>query len=250
MNRSIYMILLLSACGHAAARPDSAEDEVRTTADVWSDDNRERVWDGAAGTTQSIERLAAHLDRQDADTRARMRQAAATLQVDCPYNRAAFQLPVALSIAVDRIDADDLDWAVRREWRRIQAGLHAHVEVLERLGGPELADPTFGDYLLGEPGAMRGAMLMEEEDPLVPTRALVEAVSELVDDYPAPVYDRIRRADLLLRDETGQRWPLKLELIGWRRALKSVGANVRNEAVGKRIDTMVQLISALVEQRC
>lgn len=249
MRQSIVLLSALSlGCGPANAHSDPPVVPA-APADVWSDANRELVLDGAAGTTESLEGIADRLDDLDPATRAKLREAASVLQVNCPYNRAAFQLPLALSLAVDAIDANDLDWGVRHEWRRIQAGLRRHVDVLALMGGEPLDEPIVGDYLLGMP-EVTNPIDLAAGDPLPPTQALIDAVPELVAGYPPAIQARIEEADRAMRTHTHEAWPLKLELIGWRRALMSVRVHVNDPQFAARIDTMVAMISKLVEQRC
>lgn len=217
--------------------------------DVWSDENREQVLDGAKGTTESVIRIADRIRALSPKARTSIQQAAQVLQGNCPYNRAAFQIPIVLSAAADRIEADALTWGVREEWRRIQAGLRHHVGVVELVGGPDLTAPSFVDHLLGRPEIVSRAELMEG-DSIAATRALLDHIPEAVASYSTPTLDRIRDAEGVLEAETSGLWPLKLELVGWRMAIERVRVHVHDPVAASQLDAMVDLLAVWLEQRC
>ena len=189
------------------------------------------------------------MDRQ---RRSDVQEAAAVLMVNCPYNRASFQLPIAMQSVVARYNADQQHNVISEDWRRLQQGLTMHVQVLDALGGGQLLTPLNGDHLMQMNPALvldRG-QLATSPDPVGDTLALLEQVGELVEGYDMETMAKIEAASGPLAEATGDQWTLKLQIIGWRAALQRMEPFAQDAKMKADIRQMIEAMDAYVRERC
>ncbi|MBX2797028.1 MAG: hypothetical protein KTR31_05155 [Myxococcales bacterium] len=196
------------------------------------------------GTAQSTTRVLQHVRALDPAQREAASAALRALQVTCPYHRSSVQLPLALRAVVSGIDPMDLDPLIQADWQRLLQGLDAQVAVLDALG-VELPLPVEGDYLHGRvyPDApLTRAQLAESGDPLADTRPLLASVPFVVDDYDDAIKGVIHGHVEVLDEATAGQWPLKLQILGWRNALKRIQPFLTDSERAARVEQMIRVI--------
>jgi|GEM_PF-3486388 len=255
MNRRVHVLLavfVLSACGGATARTSPTPVDAPT---VDFGPASPSFYDGGPSLYKSelVLATAAHnIDGWDARARAEAEEAARVLQVNCPYNRAAFQLPVALHRVVSQVDGRGLDPATRAELERAKQGLAHHVAVLDTITGGEWAQPGVADYLdrLSPEATFTRAELDAAADPLVPMMAALEQIQPLVDAYDDATYARIEAANTVLIEKTGEAWELKYALMGFRNTFQAVAPQLTDPLERTRMEAVLAAMEVFISNRC
>lgn len=197
---------------------------------------------------------------QAADTRTDRLRAAHQLKVNCPYNRALFQLPIALNLTAQRHDTAGLDAELARDWKDLQEKLASHVASLDELGGPELPIPQGGDYLanlLMSPALLTRVELESAADPLAATLPLLESVSDLVAGYDMATRDKINAALAVLEEDSpppsltlspsidALKWLLELSA-----ELEELEPRVSDPAMKSDLRSMIDALEMLMSVSC
>lgn len=230
-HRSPIRSLALSACLAALlSTPTSLAAE--PLADLHATSELSRV--DVRGTAASITAVLQAIQQLEPEARAEAIASLRYLSVNCPYTRAALQLPFALHARVKGIDAETLDPFIARDWRTLQEGLATHVAVLEALE-VDLALPPSLDATREVVQAIPTAATAIDEE----TMYLIELRSEQLEaatgiGRPCP------RGPWSI--QPGHPWTLGLQLGGWSDALRRLRPFVKDPATGKDIDAMRALL--------
>ncbi len=182
------------------------------------------------------------------------------LSVNCPYTRAALQLPFAMQAALAQIDPEGLDPVARRDLAHLAEGLQAHVDALEALG-VDLSLPQPGDHLHGWDGPMMVDVqeLQAAEEPVLLAWPLVHEISAIATQIDEPTMELIHLHSDLVESRTGVErpcprgpwsirpghpWTLGMQLSDWHEALRHLEPLARDRGVQNQISTMVDLLEA------
>lgn len=239
------LYLALAACSSA-----DAANKVNPNAIAM--DPHEHAISDVRGTLTSIEHIRDQVMAMDAKRRSEVQRASAVLMVNCPYNRASFQLPIALNRLASRYEADAQHDLIRDDWRRLRQSLSAHVEALDVLGGGDLATPAKGDYLvkLAPEHVVDRAHLDRTLEPVGATMGLMLEISELVDAYDEETKAKIDAASATLASATGDQWTLQLQLIGYKAALERMQPFIEDEAMKADVRQMITGVAYYLGQFC
>ena len=204
---------------------------------------------GAAFAAQVVLESA---EARPAEAREMVGAALQVLQVTCPYNRAAVQLPIALRAAVAETDPNDLDPLIQADWRYLQQGLDAHVATLDVFGA-SLPLPTEADYLYGRlfPDApITRAQLEAADDPIRATMPLLASIRFVVDEYTSEATETIEQNRLVVYAGTGEMWPLKHQMLGWRSALTKLQPFLTEEGRKAQVAQMIEALDTFAGLGC
>lgn len=249
MHRSVPLLLALSTgCGVAGAdeRPPAT---APTPAEVVRFGEPDQV--DVRGTVRSIELLQQRVAALSPDQRATVAESMRFLSVNCPFTRAALQLPFALHQAVARVDPDRIDPLVLTDWQYLRHGLATHVSVLEDLG-VELAQPAPGDHLHGrrEGTTLDREALANTADPIAATATLVDQITLLVDQLDEPTMEALG----LHRDQVTHTLDhpstLGRQLGGWENALRRVEPFAADLETQAQIRQMIATLDRFGGQGC
>ncbi len=248
MNRSAPLLLaLLAGCGVAGAdeRPSAAPPPAEAVRFGEPDQVDVR------GTVRSIELQQRRVSALSPDQRAAVAESMRILSVNCPFTRAAMQLPFALHQAASSVDPDRIDPLVYTDWQYLRHGLATHVAVLDALG-VDLAQPAPGDHLHGrrEGTAIDRRALAAASDPVTATATLVEQITLLVDQIDEPTMDAIRLHTDRVSDTIEHPWTLGRQLGGWENALRRVEPFAADLETQAQIRQMITTLARFGEQGC
>lgn len=180
-------------------------------------------------------------------------EAAHRLALTCPYNRASFQLPIALKIAVDRFDVEALDPLVMQDWYTLKRGLTLHVALLDAVGA-ELRPPRPGDFLhawLFFNGAfLTRAELEASADPVAASLPLIKAIPLITEQYDESTRARIEADTVTLQAATGSDRLFLPLIAGWQSALRRIEPFVHQEAEARAVRQMIEALDLLLQQTC
>lgn len=220
------------SCSSAVAGPATPCDAARPYGEV-PNSSRDAFWvtSASCGVAQSVRGL------PDQDRR-RVRDAAAALVRNCPYNRSMAQLSeVVLGAMGDSfalLDDDGVTWTspvIIDRLRHLQSGLHAHREAVAALGLSPLPTLQPGDYLYGRETWMQPAPSGDDREAVFADAGRRHREFQtLVDAYPEDVRALIEDADARLKSATDGRWPLLTELDALRVALQEIEILARHYA--------------------
>lgn len=255
----ILALFFLVSCGPAAEEPSvpSLEPLPGLVADGMSADDLSRV--DVRGTATSIALLAAQVETLSPEARAEAAESLGVLTANCPYTRAALQLPFALHHSVMAIHPTELPLLVQTDWQYLQQGLATHVSLLGALG-VDLAEPQASDHLYarGEAIVTREALLAAP-DPVALTASLlaeIVPVAQQVDESKRALIDshsdRVEGVTGIGRPcprspfcvLPGQSWNLGMQLGGWHDALRRVEPFVEDGEQRERVEAMLALYEA------
>mgnify|MGYP000539261331 CR=1 FL=1 len=205
-----------------------------------------------AASNLELDLLALNIDGWDTATRADVAEAARVLQVNCPYNRAAFQLPVALSLVADKMEGKGLNERELAEWRTIQAGLSRQAQLVDAIAGRQWAEPGVADYLdrMEAGTALTRSQLESAKDPMVPMMTALMQIGPLVAGYDDATKARIDTANDLLHKHTGDTWEVKFALLGWRDGLQELAHRFEDPRERAHAQAMLTALDHFVSQRC
>ncbi len=212
------------------------------------------------------------VDGWSADDRWAAREAAHTLLVSCPYNRAAAQLPLALRQSLAPLEGAGLSPAQRAELGALQDGLILHEALVDRITGGELPRPAVADHLdqLDAFVLPSAHALRLDADPVSRTAALVARVPDIVRSYPPDVLGRIEDASARLAVLTSVppaglvdggdgggpaagaslHWPHKRVVRGWQAGLAALVPALPPGDERARAAAALELVEAFLGEGC
>jgi hypothetical protein len=196
-------------------------------------------------------------------------EAAEVLLVSCPFNRTAAQLPQALLQAVGTVEGRGLSAAQSAELRRLKDGLALHRALVDRATGGALPAPGVVDHLDSLDARLlpsRGALAGDAE-PIARTKALVDAIPDVVADMPPDVSGRIADASERLARLTASRptrdgellpdellpddaWPFARLNQGWLNGLAALLPHLSDPEERRRVAEAVELLDVYLKSRC
>lgn len=203
-----------------------------------------------AAAAEDVTAYAARVAALEPLVRPAVEEAVGSLQVDCPYNRASFQLPVALALAAGSVEGRGLEPEARATWRAVRSGLVAHAAAVDALAGPDWRMPAPGENLHGLDAIVSRAELEAAEDPIATTTALLVQITATVDDYDDATTARIEAASDTLRPFEASPWRLKLALLGWKAGLEAVAPQLTDATERARLEAMIAAIDLFASTRC
>lgn len=197
-----------------------------------------------ADATQTLDQVQRQLDGLSQPDRAAASAAIAVAIRNCPYNRSAVAIPLAMHQALARHDAPALDG--------VKAAVGRHVAVLDALGASAMELPGEGDYLRTElAGMYSGPELAALHDPVAGALLLVMQIRELVNAYPPETTARINGAVATVSAATQDQWELKGALLVYRNQLESIVAEgTLDPAAAADVEAIHALISEFVQLGC
>jgi hypothetical protein len=202
--------------------------------------------------TASTVEVLAHVRALDDEQRLLAAASMRTLTVNCPYSRAAVQLPWVAHRVVSGIDAQHLDPSVRADWVTLQEGLSAHVDILEALK-IDLAIPETGDYLYSQadtPVVVTRAELLAHADPVAATWPLLKATPALVEAYSPATRAIIDQQSVQLQDLGVNPWDLAVHAEGWLDTLVRVEPFVSAADERATVRELVEALTIFQDQGC
>jgi len=220
MSRIALLALFALGC-HTATAIEAPPSPAAVEAD-WA----EAALADVRGTTDATVALSKRVASLSTSDRTDARVAAAYVVANCPYNRASVQLALDLDRAASRYGPERFNHVIDLDWQRLRTGLAAHVEVFDHLG------------------------IDLEPQPLSETSVQLAAVMGEVDAMDAMIKLGVDDAVERLNLHTGDQWPLKTQLLGWRNALEKMEPHVANPEIRAEIRQMIDLISAHVPLYC
>lgn len=244
------LFLFVAGCFQAEANP-MAVARLNPDALLSAEAYTELLFDGAQGTTRAVRVARDQVEGLDALEEKEAREAADLAIGSCPYNRSGVQLPIALSLALQRHDAGTVEPEIRAEWRRLQVGLAEHVALLDQFGVTNLRAPLDGEYLYSHPDVIvTRSQLEAAADPIAVTQHLVDAIPRLVDGYDAETVRFLESAQLTLGGHTRDQWPYVAILDAWRADLKAIEPRISDEALQAEVRAMIEVLNAFSSSRC
>jgi hypothetical protein len=179
---------------------------------------------------QSVERVQEQVLALTPGDRAQAVDSLRFLYVNCPYTRAALQLPFALQELASAVDPDGLDPAARADWGQLQAGLAVHVAVLESLG---IDGAGQSPMIAGIPG-LAAEIDAETLDLIELHSARVEQLTGIARPCPRGPWSVL----------PGQPWTLGAQLTGWTDLLVSLEPLAVEATAQQGIADMAALLQA------
>ncbi len=249
-------LMILAACGEAHIQqvPPGSHRTVDDAPDFDSMDTQD--------TSESMVRIAARIDQLPDQQRAQAAESLRFLSVDCPYTRAALQLPFVLHQGVMAVNPDTFEGPARTEWVVLQQGLALHVGVLDALD-IDLPLPGTSDYLYQGLGLLTDrTTLMSAPNHVAMTLTFVQAVPDLAQQTDADTRARIEEHSARVEQATGvirqcprgpwsvmpgHPWTLGEQLGEWHDGLKRVQATAEDPVTSEQIGTMIALLDEYVE---
>ncbi|MBX2796469.1 MAG: hypothetical protein KTR31_02335 [Myxococcales bacterium] len=177
-------------------------------------------------------------------------EAAATLARNCPYNRAAMQVPLVLQHELTRTDIDGLPWPAQWRWAEMASHVEQQIARLESLGALQLPLPEAGDYLASQPDLLTRAELSTHPDPMAATQALLDRVGALVKGYDEATRATITQATDTLYVATGNPWPPKHDTSVVEALLADLVPLLEDHPAQDRVERMLKMVQGLTTQGC
>ena len=194
--------------------------------------------------TADLERVQDRLSTMDPAALDEARVAATVAIRNCPYNRSAVQIPLAMRRVLARHDAPEL--------AGVKATLDTHLAVLDTLHVTQLAPPRAGDYLRADlEGVYSGAQLTQLDDPVAGATLLVMQIRELVNAYPPETTARISAALEQVHSATNSEWEFKTALLVYRNQLEwELNQGTLDPGAAADVAAVVALIEEFASLRC
>jgi len=210
------------------------------------------------GTARAVSILARTIAELPAEDRQAATESLQFLVVNCPFTRAAMQLPFALHSVAMELDPGDFERVVASDIGLLEQGLATHVALLEALGvGLSLPEST--DAL----GAHDPALFVDRDtldlaaDPLATTGAFVAALPHMARSIDTHTHDAIEfhsdRLEALTgigrpcpRDPwtvlPGHPWTLGMQLAGWGDAFTRIAPFATEPQTAARIEEVLAVL--------
>lgn len=216
-----------------------------------------------AATRAELQGAHARLDAWTDAERVAARAAAAELLVNCPFNRAAAQAPLALELSLGELEGRGLSPEQQAELRAMQDGLVVHRALVERVAGELLPAPAMVDHLdTVDPALLPSERaLAADPDPLLRTRALVFVIPDVVAAYPPSVAARAEELSEDLRAltvaPTGREqgapptaWPYDRVLQGWHHTLTALLPAFDDPEEQRRVLVALGMLDSYMSSHC
>lgn len=243
----LLAILLLPACTTATAVEHQAP-----LMPVAHEYFAELALESVEGLERAVIEVGLVYEQADPAAKAAAAKAGAGIVVACPFNRASFQLPQALLLAAERLDASAMPKDARAEWDGVVRALRVQVALLHKLGGAGLPLPSLSDPLAILPleALVTQEALRASRDPLAVTGVLIDAIQPTIEVFGAPQFDIIEAHRVPLRAVTTERWPTLGQYQGTHHALERILPKVQDPATRATLQAMRDRIADFLSSSC
>ncbi|MFK7931603.1 MAG: hypothetical protein AB8H79_25710 [Myxococcota bacterium] len=211
----------------------------------------ERMSTDVAFGTQTLDRLASHVESLPAADRAVLAGASRELAINCPYNRASFMVPLAVERELSLIDLSAVSLENRLAIVEFKEGVAAHARLLRAIGADALPLPHSPDYLAQVPyELLDGPAFAHAPDAIERSERLVRLIPEMVAEIPPNTMDRLDAARALMEVQLGNQVIRSSVLRLWAETSAKLVPGVQHEASKAHLQRVAHLLDALRGNSC